>query len=52
MELRNLEARNYEPVSDEIRRQEAEGRYLRIENLKKTYPNGFSAVKGLNVKMF
>jgi ABC-type Fe3+/spermidine/putrescine transport system ATPase subunit len=33
-------------------RQETEGRYLRIHNLKKTYDNGFVAVAGLNLKMY
>jgi len=39
-------------VSAEIARQELDDRYLRIENLQKTYANGFHAVKGLNLKMY
>ena len=52
MEVKNLIPDNYEPVSIEIARQEAEGKYLKIENLKKTYDNGFEAVKGINLKMY
>lgn len=43
---------NYEPVSSEVVRQELDGSYLRIQDLEKTYENGFHAVKGLNIKMY
>jgi ABC-type multidrug transport system ATPase subunit len=43
---------NYEPVQAEIARQELDGKYLRIENLQKTYDNGFQAVKGINLKIY
>ncbi len=36
----------------DLMKQELEGSILRIENLKKTFANGFKAVKGLNVKMY
>lgn len=32
--------------------QELEGRMLQVRELRKTYANGFTAVKGLNVKMY
>jgi len=41
MECRNLEKENYEPVSAEAARSALTGEYLRIENLEKTYDNGF-----------
>ena len=41
LELRTLQPGNYEPVQAEIARQELDGRYLRIDNLQKTYENGF-----------
>lgn len=34
------------------RHNEANGDYLRVENLKKTYDSGFKAVSGVNIKMF
>ena len=34
------------------REQELEGRMLQVRELRKTYANGFTAVKGLNVKMY
>lgn len=43
---------NYEPVPSEIARQELDGQFLRIQDLQKTYENGFHAVKGLNIKMY
>jgi ABC-type multidrug transport system ATPase subunit len=50
--LRNLRPENYEPVQAEIARQELDGKYLRIENLQKTYENGFQAVRGINLKIY
>lgn len=52
LELENLKQENYESAPQEMIRQETEGRYLRIQNLKKTYDNGFVAVAGLNLKMY
>ena len=52
LELKSLQPENYEPAQDEILRQETEEKYMRIENLVKTYPNGFKAVKGLNLKIY
>jgi ABC-type multidrug transport system ATPase subunit len=52
LELTGLKIENYEPVQAEIARQELDGKYLRIENLQKTYDNGFQAVKGINLKIY
>ena len=52
MESQNIPSENYEPVAAEIARQELEGSYMRIQDLEKTYENGFHAVKGLNIKMY
>jgi ATP-binding cassette subfamily A (ABC1) protein 3 len=35
-----------------IRELEREGRVLQVRDLRKTFANGFTAVKGLNVKMY
>ena len=51
-EVANVGAANYEAPPLVCRRQEQYGDYLRIENLQKTFPGGFQAVKGLNVKMY
>jgi ATP-binding cassette subfamily A (ABC1) protein 3 len=52
MEVRNLKKENYEPVAAEVARSALDGQYLRIENLEKTYDNGFQAVNGINVKIY
>jgi ATP-binding cassette subfamily A (ABC1) protein 3 len=52
MEARNLKPEDYEPVAPEIARQELDDQYLSIQDLKKTYDNGFEAVKGLSMKMY
>jgi ATP-binding cassette subfamily A (ABC1) protein 3 len=53
MECKGLDdVKNYEPVATEVARQGMDGSYLRIEDLKKTYDNGFQAVKGLNLKIY
>jgi hypothetical protein len=41
LELNGLESHNYEAAQEEIKNQEKDGNYLRIENLMKTYGNGF-----------
>lgn len=43
---------NFEPVQKELLKQEADQKILKITDLKKTFDNGFQAVKGLNVKMY
>ena len=37
---------------DMLKDQERDGRVLQVRDLKKTFANGLSAVKGLNVKMY
>ena len=51
-EMANVGEANYEAPPLVCRRLEQFGDYLRIENLQKTFPGGFQAVKGLNVKMY
>ena len=51
-EMENVGEANYEAPPLVCRRQEQYGDYLRIEGLQKTFPGGFQAVKGLNVKMY
>lgn len=43
---------NFEPPSNDLRAQEKDNKILRISDLKKTFDNGFQAVKGINVKMY
>ena len=47
-----MSTENYEPAQEEIRRQEPDGNYLRVENLQKVYANQFHAVKGINLKIY
>jgi hypothetical protein len=51
-EARNLKPEYYEPVAADIAKLELDDKFLKINGLKKTYANGFQAVKGINVKMF
>lgn len=51
-EAKNLKKEYYEPVAADIARLELEDKFLKIANLKKTYDNGFEAVKGINMKMY
>ena len=41
-----------EVTGSELLHQEDDNKILRISDLKKTFDNGFEAVKGLNVKMY
>ena len=50
--MANVGEANYEAPPLVCRRQEQYGDYLRIAGLQKTFPGGFQAVKGLNVKMY
>ena len=43
---------NFEPPSNDLRAQEKDNKILKISDLKKTFDNGFQAVKGINVKMY
>ncbi|CDW85063.1 abc transporter family protein [Stylonychia lemnae] len=52
-ESRGMNPLNYEPVNSGFaHQQETQQKILKIQNLQKTYKNGFSAVKGLNIKMY
>ena len=51
-ETKQMKRENFEPVSRDLTNLEHENKILKIEDLHKTYPNGFSAVKGLNVRMY
>lgn len=47
-----MDRKNYEPVSKDLIKLEAENKVLKIQDLRKTFDNGFKAVNGLNVKMY
>lgn len=47
-----MEPENYESPPAVCRRLEAQGDFLRVDNLQKTFSGGFRAVKGVNMKMF
>ncbi len=47
-----MDRRNYEPVSKDLVKLEAENKVLKVSDLRKTFENGFKAVNGLNVKMY
>ena len=51
-ELKYLDPKNYEGVAPEVAALELTNDYLKISELKKVYPNGFQAVKGINLKMY
>ena len=51
-EKEQMEPQNYEAPLAMCKRLEANGDYLRVENLSKTFGGSFRAVKGVNVKMF
>ena len=51
-EAKYMKKENFEPVARELHKQETEGKILKIEDLHKTFENGFKAVRGLNLKMY
>ncbi|CDW85159.1 abc transporter family protein [Stylonychia lemnae] len=51
-EAKFMKRENVEPVSRDLQAQENEDKILKISELKKTFTNGFQAVKGLNIKMY
>lgn len=51
-ETSNMSPDCYERVPGEVFLQELDNQAIVIENLRKTYPNGFSAVKGINLKLY
>lgn len=50
--MKQMPENNYEAPPVICKRLEASGEYLRITNLHKTFSGGFTAVSGLNVKMY
>lgn len=42
----------YEPVTREAVLMEASNRYMKVKDLRKEYPNGFRAVKDVNLKLY
>jgi ATP-binding cassette, subfamily A (ABC1), member 3 len=42
----------YECVTSDCARQQVDGKAIVIEKLRKVYPDGFTAVKGINLKLF
>jgi ATP-binding cassette subfamily A (ABC1) protein 3 len=42
----------WEGVGPEVAKLEFQQNYMKIENLKKQYGNGFLAVKGINLKLY
>jgi hypothetical protein len=52
-EKKGMKPENYEPVDyADMKKLEHENKILKIQDLKKTFSNGFQAVKGLNIKMY
>lgn len=51
-EAKYMDRRNYEPVPKDLIKLEAENKVLKVQDLRKTFENGFKAVNGLNVKMY
>ena len=51
-EAKYMDRRNYEPVPKDLLKLEAENKVLKVQDLRKTFENGFKAVNGLNVKMY
>ena len=52
LEETNLQPENFEAIPDEIKMLESTNDYMRIQNLRKVYANGFEAVKGTNLKVY
>jgi ABC-type glutathione transport system ATPase component len=51
-EAQGMNPLNFEPVQKELLKQETDKKILKVTDLKKTFDNGFQAVKGINVKMY
>lgn len=47
-----MDKRNYEPVTKDLQKLEGDQKILRVQDLRKTFDNGFKAVNGINVKMY
>jgi hypothetical protein len=51
-EAKYMDRKNYEPVAKDLQRLEHDKKVLRVQDLRKTFENGFKAVNGVNVKMY
>ena len=51
-EAKYMKKDNFEPVSRDLLKQEADKKILKVTDLKKTFENGFQAVKGVNLKIY
>jgi ATP-binding cassette, subfamily A (ABC1), member 3 len=51
-EAKYMKKDNFEPVARDLIKQEADKKILKVTDLKKTFENGFQAVKGVNLKMY
>lgn len=51
-ETKYVPKNNFEPVSRELQKLEQENKIFKISDLKKTFENGFQAVRGVNLKMY
>ena len=51
-EAKYMKKDNFEPVSRDMMKQEADKKILKVTDLKKTFENGFQAVKGVNLKIY
>ncbi len=51
-ETKFMKKENFEPPSNDLKSQEKDNKILKIQELKKTFDNGFQAVKGVNMKMY
>jgi len=52
LEKESIPEDNYEPVESNMVNLERQNKILRVNNLHKTYDNGFKAVNGVSVKMY
>jgi ATP-binding cassette, subfamily A (ABC1), member 3 len=52
LEGEQAEEENFEQVEDQLMRQSSENKTLKIQNLRKVYPNGKVAVHRLNLEMY
>lgn len=52
IEEKYIKPENFEPPSQDLRKQEGDRHILKIQDLKKTYSNGFQAVKGVSATMY
>lgn len=51
-EIKYIKKENFEEPDISLVQMEKKRRFLKIEDLKKQYDNGFQAVNGINVRMY